>query len=126
MIDPIDLVKFILTMSGTLAALCVPACSVIFFIITNTSDKEDEDRYGPVASLCAVAGILFVITVLTCMVSLLLDMCNSTYYLIIFEFLFGCALILLIFLGLAGVTVSIRKRFPKMGKGKNQPIPATA
>lgn len=119
MIDPVELVKFILTISGTLAALCVPACSVILFIIAHADDPEDEDRYGSIASLCAVAGILFVITVLTCMLSLIFEACNSTFYLVIFEFVLGCALILLIFLSFTGVTVSIKKKFPKItGKRK--------
>jgi amino acid transporter len=121
MIDPVELVKFILTISGTLAALCVPACSVIFFITTNAEDPEDEDRYGPIASLCAVTGILFVITVLTSIFSLIFEACSSTYYYVIFEFVLGCALIFLIFLSFTGVTVSIKKRLPKMRKRGSLP-----
>lgn len=126
MIDPIELIKFILPISGTLAALCVPACSVVFFIYANATDPEDEARYGEVASLCAVTGILFVITVLTCMFSLIYEACTSTYYYVILEFVLGCALIFLIFLSFAGVTVSIKKRLPKIRRKDDLPTPTNA
>jgi cytochrome c biogenesis protein CcdA len=121
MIDSTELVKFVLTISGTLAALCVPACSVIFFIYANTDDKEDEDRYGTIASLCAVTGVLFVATLLTCLFSLTFEVCHLTYYYVIFEFLVGCGLVILIFFAFTGVTFSIRRRLPKFRKKTSQP-----
>jgi hypothetical protein len=117
--DPSEIVKMLFTLSGTFAALCIPATSVVYFIIVNVDEDEDRKRYIPIARLCSIAGLLFISSTIISLFSVVLEICNETYYFVSGAFLLGCIMVALTFLSFAGVTFSARMQFPSIKKGSS-------
>lgn len=80
MIDPNLLVNNLLALSGTFAALCIPAASVAYFIVANVDDEAEQKHIASIISMSAFAGIVFIITVFLSLGLLLVNACQDYYW----------------------------------------------
>ena len=109
MIDPTELVKILFQLSGTFAALCIPAVSVAYFIVAQGGKKVSTITLG------ALTGIIFVISTMCSFVLIVFNLCEH-WWIVGLLFVIGCLLIILVFLTLAGVEV--RRKIPPIGPKK--------
>jgi len=121
LIDPNQLVNTLLSLSGTFAALCIPATSVAYFVVANIDDEAEQKRIASIISMSAFAGIVFVITVFLSLGVVLANVCQDYYWLALLGFCLGCAMIIGVFLKIAGVRMTRKITLPSRKKDARKP-----
>jgi len=106
MISSLDFIKFMGTLSLTIAALILPTISIAYFIISNSEDDDTVSRMSSIIGTAPLTAILFVICALISFVILLCgwEDCDHAVQLCAAIFIIGFLFLIYILLILAGIT----------------------
>lgn len=104
------ILEHLLIASATFAALCIPAVSIAFLIVKDTSG-EDQRRVSAVITYGMFAGLVFISCTLLSLIFLIFD-AVALYWIVGFIFIIGCLSIAIIFLILGGYWVWIERKIP--------------
>lgn len=108
--EPSTILELLLISSATLAALCLPAVSIAFLIVKDTSG-EDQRRISAVITYGMFAGLVYISCTLLSLIFLIFD-AVALYWIVCFIFIIGCLSISIIFLILGGYWIQIERKIP--------------
>lgn len=110
--EPSILLEHLFITSATLAALCIPAISIAYFVIMKGGTKpEDQKRIASVITFGTFSGVMFVICTLLSLILIIYDQV-AFYWIVCFLFSIACFSIAIIFFILSGIQVKIKRRIP--------------